>query len=143
MTAGMRNRKPDVWLLWAIIVAAVLITNCVRSQSIVIAGPIDNADTTHITVWSDGDLVLEQTTSDKVYALILGERPHYTIQFQCLGTIKYAHLITDRMEEETIRLPVNFNVKSNVLLTKEKSGFLSSDPITYRYYGSHSFRKQF
>jgi len=114
-----------------------------QSQSIVIAGPIANADTTNITVWSNGELVLQQQTTDQVYALILGQHPHYTIAFECFGTTKYAILITDRMKEETIRLPVDFNVRSNVILTKEKSGFLSPDPITYRYYGGHSFRKKF
>lgn len=133
----------NFWIVLALMLAFMLAVQVAFCQSIVIAGDIKNADTLSITVWSNGEQVLQQRTTDKVYALILGEKPHYTISFECFGTIKYAILITDRMKEETIRLPIDFNVKSNVIITKEKSGFLSSQPITYRYYGHHGYRKTF
>lgn len=133
----------NFWIVLALMLAFMLTVQVAFCQSIVVAGNVQNADTLNITVWSNGEHVLSQQTTDKVFALILGEKPHYTIAFECFGTTKYAILITDKMKEETIRLSVNFNVKSNVLITKEKSGFLSSDPITYRYYGHHGYRKSF
>jgi len=122
----------------------------VHAQNIVLAGAVEHADTMNITVWSNGRLILSNTTVEPVYAIILGDEPHYTLQYECRGQVKYATLITIGMKSETINLPVSFSNSTHVIIYKEKHGVLAgrrkhraTDPITYMYYGFHSYRKQF
>jgi hypothetical protein len=118
------------------------------AQNIVLAGEVTNADTVSVRVYSNGSLILTQRIVDPVYALIIGQHPHYTIEFEWRGTLKYAHLYTYGMNAETISLPVDFGTKSNVIIVKDAGGLMkkisrSFDQYTYIYYGYHASRKKF
>lgn len=132
----------------ALITIALLLPTLLSAQNIVLAGEIEKADTTNITVYSDGKLVLTRQVIEPVYALILGDKPSYTILFEWRGTLKRAHLHTYGMEAETINLGVNFANQTSVIIVKESGGLLKKwsknyEQYTYIYYGYHAARKSF
>lgn len=131
-----------------LLLAILLFPFCLTAQNIVLAGEIEKADTTNIIVYSDGKLVLTQQVIEPVYALILGDKPSYTILFEWRGTVKRAYLHTYGMEAETINLGVNFANQTSVIIVKESGGLLkkwskSYEQYTYIYYGYHASRKSF
>lgn len=134
-------------LLFLLLIALAL---HLPAQNIVLAGSVERADTMNITVWSKGKHILSTSSTEPVYAIILGAEPNYTIQFECKGQIKDALLITTGMKSETINLPVDFANQTSVIIWREKHGqiigrkkYRNSDPISYTYYGFHAYRKQF
>jgi len=131
-----------------IIVISLLISLHGYSQNIVLAGEIEKADTVNITVYSEGGVVLTQRVIDPVYALILGDKPSYTILFEWRGNVKRAYLHTYGMKAETINLGVNFSHQTSVVIVKDAGGLLKKwsrnyYQFTYIYYGYHASRKSF
>lgn len=115
-----------------------------QAQSCVISGKISHADTTQITVYSKGKLILTKVELGEMYSLILGDHPKYDIEFKTDGIVKDLTLFTYGMNHEIIDRPVDFNINSSVSIYKEKGGiFNKNSSIVHRYYGQKGYRYKF
>lgn len=117
-----------------ILFIALAITSGAFAQDIQLHGFLLNgySDTTYITVWSDGELIAKKAETNKHYSIPLGERPHYTILFECGSKHKYTHLRTMHMVLESIQSDVDFRSNLHVSIYKEKK---SSNTYTHQTYG--------
>lgn len=95
-------------------------------------------DTTHVTVWSDGDLIGEDAITHRHYALILGDRDHYTIRFRSGSRIKYCHVLLVNMDLEHIQVDVNFASSASVVIYKHKARANQYTHLNYSSRGFHS-----
>lgn len=93
-----------------------------NGQNIQLQGKLLNrqSDTVHIEVWSDGETIINTATTSPFYALVLGERPHYTIRISSGSIAKYCTLLCFNMEFENIQVDVDFKTRQSVLIYKNK-----------------------
>lgn len=110
-----------------------------NGQSYQINGTFMNreSDTVRIQVWSDGHEITDYETSQPFYALILGDRKHYTIRTTSGSKEKYCFIITWNLENDNIQVDIDFRNSQSTIIYKEKK---NSNNYTFIYYGSGSVR---
>lgn len=120
------------WLCICLCICAF--TNANAQVAIQIHGRIISApaEQMSITVWCDGELVAKSTERGLLYAIQLGEKPHYTLKFESAGVVKYCHIVAFNMGVEDIPVDVDFRSKQSVILIKKSS---RQDRYTLLRYG--------
>lgn len=96
-------------------------------------------DTVSITVWSNGELIGQELQEGVFYEMVLGEHPHYTIEFVSGSQVKYCTLICHFMEFESIPVDIDFRSNQNIIIYKKRK---NSKAYIVVYYGSGATREQ-
>lgn len=119
------------------LIGAICIFLCfsANAQDLQLQGKLLNrqSDTVRVQVWSDGDLIVDRYTTNPFYALVLGERKHYTIKTTSGSVEKYCQLICYNMEFDNIQVDIDFRNRQSVVVYKPRK---SSNKYTFIYYGS-------
>ena len=133
------------WLISISIVltvsAAILGVYTLSNNQIQIHGKLiaPENDTTAITVWSDGDMIDRSRITGVFYEMVIGQRPHYTIQYQNGSKIKYCTIICHFMEFESIPIDIDFRNNQSIMIYKKRK---NSNSYVIVYYGSGSTRDE-
>lgn len=125
------------WLVYI----SVFICLSANAQSLQLHGKFLNreSDTVRVQVWSDGESIVDKLTTDPFYAIILGDRKHYTIKTTSGSKEKYCTLICHWMEFESIQVDVDFASRQSVIIYKQRRGLKL---LTFIFYGSGNTRSR-
>jgi hypothetical protein len=106
--------------------------NCL-GQNLLVAGQIMNAphDTVTITVWHDGELIVRTSITNLVYSLVLGSYPHYTIQFNCAGNLKYLHVMNTPLDPDAYMIDVDFRRPEHAVIIRDRARAKSHKTLLY------------
>lgn len=124
-----------------ICISCIFLCLTANAQNLQLQGKFLNreSDTVRVQVWSDGAIVADQYTTDPFYALVLGDRKHYTIKTTSGSIEKYCTLICYLMDFENIQVDIDFSSRQNVMIYKPKR---NSKTYTFLFYGSGTTRSR-